>query len=335
MDNMQTNDDSKPVSGSSLLTKTPDFGTDGTPPPVSPPPSVPSTPPHCPSPPLLPSFSTDYLSRPRLQSSKEDNKDKLIEKILLILSIFVVVITFPFSLFCVFVVVRQFERIVILRHGKVHKNRAFGPGLIFYLPCIDNVKYTDLRINCYTVPPQECLTKDSLSVTVQAVIYYKVFDPLWAVINVSNFKLSTQFLAATILRNTVSSRKLSQLLKNRSDVSDYVLQRMKRLTFEWGISVIRTEIKDISLPLQLQKAMAAEAESSRLANAKIIVASSEIASTKSLQQATVMLMDNPWCMQLRYLQSLHMIAGPQTHTVVFPYSVDLIKKLFSDNDNNK
>ncbi|KAI8429114.1 hypothetical protein MSG28_007668 [Choristoneura fumiferana] len=180
-----------------------------------------------------------------------------------------------------------------------------------------------------------CLTKDSLSVTVQAVIYYKVFDPLWAVINVSNFKLSTQFLAATILRNTVSSRKLSQLLKNRSDVSDYVLQRMKRLTFEWGISVIRTEIKDISLPLQLQKAMAAEAESSRLANAKIIVASSEIASTKSLQQATVMLMDNPWCMQLRYLQSLHMIAGPQTHTVVFPYSVDLIKKLFSDNDNNK
>ncbi|XP_072941036.1 stomatin-like isoform X4 [Epargyreus clarus] len=226
-------------------------------------------------------------------------------------------------------IVRQFERAVILRNGKVYKQRVFGPGLIFYLPCVDSVKFTDLRTICYDVPPQEALTKDSLTISVDAVVFYKIDDPISAVVNVANYKVATQYLAATTLRNALGTRKLSEILINRPAVSYQVFQLMKHLTKNWGIQVVRVEIKDISLPLQLQKAMAAEAESTRLANAKIIVANAEIETAKNLQKATEMLMDNPFCMQLRYLQSLQMVAGDNTHTIVIPFSVDTFKNIFT------
>ncbi|XP_031769532.1 band 7 protein AGAP004871-like [Galleria mellonella] len=273
------------------------------------------------------SVSIDYSDRRVLRMQHKED-DKLIEKVLVFMSIILVIITFPLSLLCVFVTVRQFERAIILRNGKVHKNRAFGPGLICYLPCVDTIKFTDLRIICYAVPPQEALTKDSLTVAVDAVIYYKIYNPVRAVINVADYKMATQYLAATTLRNALGTTKLSELLLNRPTVSFQIFQQMKNITREWGIQVVRVEIKDISLPLQLQKAMAAEAESSRLANAKIIVAKAEIESTKNLQIATKLLMDNPLCMQLRYLQSLHMIAGDQTHTIVLPFSAETLKNIF-------
>ncbi|XP_050669123.1 band 7 protein CG42540-like isoform X2 [Leptidea sinapis] len=213
------------------------------------------------------------IDHPQILGNKED--DKLIEQLVVFISIILVIIAFPLSLFCIFVVSRQFERIIILRNGKVYKNRAFGPGLICYLPCVDSVKFVDLRTVCYEIPPQEALTKDSLTVSVDAVVFYKVYEPVWAVLNVANYG------------------------------------------------------KDIRLPLQLQKAMAAEAESSRLANAKIIVAKAEIEAMKSLQTATNLLMDNPMSIQLRYLQSLQTIAGDETHTIVFPFSVDSLRKIFN------
>ncbi|XP_045515959.1 uncharacterized protein LOC123708960 isoform X2 [Pieris brassicae] len=188
---------------------------------------------------------------------------------------------------------RQFERAVILRNGKVHKNKAFGPGLLFYLPCVDSVKFIDLRTFCYEVPPQEALTKDSLTVSVDAVVFYKVFEPVWAVINVNNYRIATQFLASTTLRNALGTTKLSDVLINRPVISKQVLELMKNTTKEWGVKVVKVEIKDIRLPLQLQKAMAAEAESTRLANAKIIVAKSEIETIRNLQVATTLLMENP------------------------------------------
>ncbi|XP_047507498.1 band 7 protein AGAP004871-like [Pieris napi] len=267
------------------------------------------------------------IFKPRLQLNKE--KDKLIEKFLIFMSIILVVLAFPLSLICIFVVSRQFERAVILRNGKVHKNKAFGPGLLFYLPCVDSVKFIDLRTFCYEVPPQEALTKDSLTVSVDAVVFYKVFEPVWAVINVSNYRIATQFLASTTLRNALGTTKLSDVLINRPVISQQVLELMKNTTKEWGVKVLKVEIKDIRLPLQLQKAMAAEAESTRLANAKIIVAKSEIETIKNLQVATTLLMENPMGMQLRYLQSLQLIAGEGTHTVVFPFSFEMFQKLFS------
>ncbi|XP_026739994.1 erythrocyte band 7 integral membrane protein-like isoform X2 [Trichoplusia ni] len=244
------------------------------------------------------------------------------------MSLFFVIILFPISLFTVFVAVRQFERAIILRNGKVRKNKAFGPGLVYFLPCVDTVKYTDLRIMCYAVPPQEALTKDSLTVSVDAVVYYKIWDPVWAVLNVADYRIATQFLAATTLRNALGNRKLAEILTDRPAVSNQVFQQMNNLTGDWGVKIVRVEVKDISLPLQLQKAMATEAESSRLANAKIIVAKSEIEATKNLQKATKMLMDNPLCMQLRYLQTLQTISSEKTHTIVMPFSSEIISRLF-------
>ncbi|XP_037299611.1 band 7 protein AGAP004871 [Manduca sexta] len=267
-----------------------------------------------------------YRGRHRIQNVK--GEDTCIEKFLVLLSLLLVVISFPLSLLCIFVVVRQFERAIILRNGKIHKNQAFGPGLTYYLPCVDTVKFIDLRIICYAVPPQEALTKDSLTVSVDAVVYYKVYDPVWAVINVADYDTATRYLAATTLRNALGTRKLTEILGDRPAVSSQVFINMKQMTREWGVKVVRVEIKDICLPLQLQKAMAAEAESSRLANAKIIVAKSEIESTRNLQKATTLLMDNPLCMQLRYLQSLHMISGDKTHTIVFPFSAEMLRKIF-------
>ncbi|XP_047527353.1 stomatin-like protein 3 [Vanessa atalanta] len=248
---------------------------------------------------------------------------------MVLISIILVILTFPLSLFCIFVVVRQFERAVILRNGKVHKNRAYGPGLIFYLPCVDTIKFIDLRTFVYSVPPQDVLTKDSLTVSVDAVVFYKITDPVLAVLSVTDYKLSTHYLAATTLRNALGTRKLSEVLANRPAVSHQVFELMKHIIRDWGIQIVRVEIKDIRLPIQLQKAMAVEAESTRLANAKIIVAKAEIESTKNLELATGILMDNPICMQLRYLQSLNTIAGEKTHTIVFPFSVDTFKKIFN------
>ncbi|XP_063532085.1 band 7 protein AGAP004871-like [Cydia strobilella] len=254
----------------------------------------------------------------------------MIEKFLVFLSVILVIILFPFSLACIFISVRQFERIVILRNGKILDNRCYGPGLICYLPCIDNIKYIDLRIMCHTLPPEECLTKDSLTLTVQAVVYYRVVDPLWSIINVADFNMSTKYLAATALRNTIGRHRLSELLVNRAEICSEVLEAMKPLTTKWGVFVIRIEMNNISIPLQLKQAMATEAVSLRLSNAKIMVAQAEIESTKSLEKATSMLMDNPLGMQLRYLQSLQSIAGDKTHTIVVPYSKDMLRSLFGN-----
>ncbi|CAH2107127.1 unnamed protein product [Euphydryas editha] len=264
---------------------------------------------------------------PRMQETQE--ADKLIEKIMILLSVIFVVFTLPLSLFCIFVVVRQFERAVILRNGKVYKNQTYGPGLTYYLPCVDSVKFIDLRTYVYAVPPQDALTKDSLTVSVDAVVFYKIIDPVLAVLSVTDYKVSTHYLAATTLRNALGTRKLSEVLANRPAVSHQVFELMKHIIRDWGIQVVRVEIKDIRLPTQLQKAMAVEAESTRLANAKIIVAQAEIESTKNLQLASDILLDNPVCMQLRYLQSLNTIAGEKTHTIVFPFSVELFKEIFN------
>ncbi|CAH0407865.1 unnamed protein product [Chilo suppressalis] len=251
-----------------------------------------------------------------------------IEKALVLLSIILVILAFPASLLLLFVSVHQFERVVILRNGKIRKNRAYGPGLVTYLPCVDDVKSIDLRINCYCVPPQEALTKDSLTISVDAVVYYKVRDPMSAVMNVADYKTSTQLLAATTLRNAIGNKKLVELLIDKPAMNQQILEQMNKFTKRWGIQVLRVDIKDIRLPIQLQKAMAAEAESSRLANAKIIVAKAEIESIVSLQKASAILAENPFCMQLRYLQSLQMMSGDNSHTIVFPFPTELMKKLF-------
>ncbi|CAB3243157.1 unnamed protein product [Arctia plantaginis] len=271
---------------------------------------------------------SEQLNLQLMRTTTAPKENSIVETVLVGLSILLLVLLFPLSLLVVFVKVRQFERVVILRNGKLRHRETYGPGLIFYLPCIDSLKFLDLRVICHSVHPQETLTKDSLSMTVDAVVYYKIKDPILAVMRVTDYKHSTQYIAATTLRNAIGSKKLSEILKDRRAVSLQVFESMRNMTHNWGVQVLRVEIKDIRLPLQLQKAMAAEAESTRLASAKIKVAKAEIECNRSLQTATEMLMDNQWGMTLRYLQSLQTISGDKTHTIVIPYSVETLKNIF-------
>ncbi|CAM6032209.1 unnamed protein product, partial [Sphagnum compactum] len=202
---------------------------------------------------------------------------------------------------------------------------ARGPGVFFVLPCIDNYCKVDLRTISFDVPPQEVLTKDSVTVSVDAVVYYRINDPLKAVVQVANYSHSTRLLAATTLRNVLGTRNLSELLTEREAISHTMQISLDDATDPWGVKVERVEIKDVSLPQNLQRAMAAEAESAREARAKVIAAEGELKASRALKEASEILVESPAALQLRYLQTLTTVASEKNSTIIFPLPIDLIK----------
>merc|ERR1740128_697981 len=165
--------------------------------------------------------------------------------------------------------VQEYQRAVIFRLGRVKKGGAVGPGLFWIIPCIDSIQVVDLRTVSFDVPPQEILTKDSVTVAVDAVVYYKISNPMASVCNVTNASQSTRFLAATTLRT------IQEILADREHTAKVILEQLDAATDPWGIRVERVEVKDVRLPQQLQRAMAAEAEATREARAKVIAAEGE------------------------------------------------------------
>ncbi|XP_072940925.1 band 7 protein AGAP004871-like isoform X1 [Epargyreus clarus] len=252
-----------------------------------------------------------------------------VERFATLMSFLLVIITFPFSLFECFKVVQEFERAVIFRLGRLRKGGARGPGLFFVLPCIDTYRKVDLRTVSFNVPPQEVLTRDSVTVAVDAVVYYRIKEPLNAVVRVADYSESTRLLAATTLRNVLGMRDLAQLLSDREAISHMMQANLHEATDPWGVEVERVEIKDVRLPLQLQRAMAAEAEADREARAKIIAAEGEIKASKALREASLVMIDNPMALQLRYLQSLNTISAEKTSTIIFPFPMDFLKSFMS------
>uniref|UniRef100_A0A7G3AUY6 Putative prohibitins and stomatins of the pid superfamily protein n=1 Tax=Lutzomyia longipalpis TaxID=7200 RepID=A0A7G3AUY6_LUTLO len=234
------------------------------------------------------------------------------------------VITLPFSLFFVFKVVAEYERAVIFRMGRLRAGGARGPGVFFVLPCIDEYCKVDLRTVSFDVPPQEVLTKDSVTVSVDAVVYYRISDPLKAVIQVANYSHSTRLLAATTLRNVLGTRNLSELLTEREAISHTMQVSLDEATDPWGVKVERVEIKDVSLPMQLQRAMAAEAEASREARAKVIAAEGEMKASRALKEASDIMSESPAALQLRYLQTLNTISSEKNSTIVFPLPLEIL-----------
>ncbi|GBP84959.1 Erythrocyte band 7 integral membrane protein [Eumeta japonica] len=240
-------------------------------------------------------------------------------------------------------IIREYERAIVFRFGRLRRG-ARGPGLVVVLPCTDTCLKIDLRTVSFDVPPQEVLTKDSVTVAVDAAVYYRVKDPLNAVMKVADywylkpneevnllnyFSFSTRLLAATTLRNVIGMRILSELLSEREAISHLMQSVLDLATDPWGVKVERVEIKDVRLPLQLQKAMAAEAEAVREARAKIVSAEGEIKASRALKEASQMMLDNPMVMQLRYLQSLNVISSDKNSTIVFPFPMDFFK-IFMD-----
>ena len=252
----------------------------------------------------------------------EDEKPTPIYYLLMTLSYFLIIITFPFSLFACIKIVQNYERAVIYRLGRL--DGAKGPGLFFIVPCLDSVHKVDLRTVSFDVPPQEVLTKDSVTVAVDAVVYYHVQDPAASINNAENSQYSTKLLAQTTLRNMLGTKSLSGILADKEEITNSMQLILDHATDPWGIKIERVEIKDVRLPQQMQRAMAAEAEAARDAKAKIIAAKGELDASKALKEAADVISQSNGALQLRYLQTLTTIAAERNSTIIFPLPMDVL-----------
>ncbi|XP_037091710.1 band 7 protein AGAP004871-like [Pollicipes pollicipes] len=240
------------------------------------------------------------------------------------LSYLLFIVTSPLTVWMCIKIVQEYERAVIFRLGRLRSGGAVGPGWFFVLPCIDAYSKVDLRSVSFDVPPQEILTKDSVTVAVDAVVYYRVSNPTVSVANVEDYARNTRLLAATTLRNALGTRTLSEILCEREEISTHMQETLDEATDPWGVKVERVEIKDVRLPMQLQRAMAAEAEASREAKAKVIAAEGEMRASRSLKEAADVINESPAALQLRYLQTLNTISAEKNSTIIFPLPVDIL-----------
>ncbi|KAG9463215.1 hypothetical protein GDO78_022196 [Eleutherodactylus coqui] len=196
--------------------------------------------------------------------------------------------------------------------------------LFFVLPCTDSFIKVDMRTISFDIPPQEILTKDSVTVSVDGVVYYRVQNATLAVANITNADSATRLLAQTTLRNVLGTKNLSQILSDREEIAHNMQSTLDVATDDWGIKVERVEIKDVKLPVQLQRAMAAEAEAAREARAKVIAAEGEMNASRALKEASIVISESPAALQLRYLQTLTTIAAEKNSTIVFPLPIDML-----------
>jgi regulator of protease activity HflC (stomatin/prohibitin superfamily) len=222
-------------------------------------------------------------------------------------------------------VFREYERGVVFTLGRF--GRVAGPGLVLVIPGIQQVVRTDLRTVVDVVPPQDVITRDNVSVKVNAVIYYRMVDPQRAVINVANFMAATSQLAQTTLRSVLGKHELDELLGERDKLNHDIQAILDKHTDPWGIKVSNVEIKDVDLNQSMVRAIALQAEAERLRRAKIINAEGEQQAAEKLVEAGRMLAPEPSAMQLRYFAALHDIAGEKASTIVFPLPIDLFQKL--------
>ncbi|CAF2890967.1 unnamed protein product [Rotaria sp. Silwood2] len=244
--------------------------------------------------------------------------------ILIIFSYFLVILTFPVTLFCSINVVQEYQRAVIFRLGRILPGGAKGPGLFFILPCVDTITKVDLRTTTFNVPPQEILTRDSVTVSVDAVIYSRIVDPVTSVTKVNNVASATQLLAQTALRNILGTKTLQEILSERETIADQMEIQLDQGSSSWGIKVERVEITDVRLPQSMQRSMAAEAEASREARAKVIAAEGEQKASRQLKEAADVIAESPIALQLRYLQTLTQISAEKNSTIIFPIPVEFL-----------
>ena len=222
-------------------------------------------------------------------------------------------------------VVQQYERGVIFVLGRLIG--AKGPGLFLVPPFISRMMKVDLRIVTLTVPPQEVITRDNVTIKVTAVIYFYVVDPSAAVVNVVNFNQATSQIGQTTLRNVLGQSELDELLAERNKINRDLQAIIDEQTERWGVKVTAVEIKDVELPASMQRAMAKQAEAEREKRAKVIHAQGELLASTQLAQAAAVIGSQPAALQLRYLQTLTEIAVEKNSTIVFPLPLDLVAPL--------
>jgi regulator of protease activity HflC (stomatin/prohibitin superfamily) len=219
-------------------------------------------------------------------------------------------------------IVTEYERGVIFRLGRLVG--AKGPGLFLIIPFIDRMVKVDLRVVTMDVPAQEVITKDNVTVRVNAVVYFRVVDPEASVVKVLDHIRATSQISQTTLRNVLGQSELDELLASREKLNQMLQQIIDEHTDPWGIKVSTVEIKDVELPETMRRSMAAQAEAERERRAKIIHAEGEFQASEKLAQAATVIAEEPVTLQLRYLQTLTEIASEKNSTLVFPLPIDLI-----------
>jgi len=237
------------------------------------------------------------------------------------------VLLFPLALPAGLKVIREYERAVIFRLGRVKSVKASGPGLFCVIPCTDTFRLVDKRTVSFDIPAQEILTKDNVTVTVNGVVFYRVTDSNASIVQVENASMSTHLLAQTTLRNTLGDYTLAGLLSERQAIHHELQRALDLATDPWGIYVERVEVRDVLLPNKLQRAMAAEAEAAREARAKVIAADGEKGASINLEKAAHEIEKCPTAFQLRYLQTLQSISVEKSSTIVVPLPNEILRKM--------
>lgn len=230
----------------------------------------------------------------------------------------------------IFRIVPQYERLVIFRLGKlVHKEGGHGPGLVIVLPLIDSVRKVSIRTVALDVPPQDIITRDNVTLNVNAVVYYRVMVPEKAIVEVEDYLYATSQLAQTTLRSVCGQADLDTILGEREAINDKLQLLLDEQTEPWGVKVINVEIKNVDLPKEMQRAMGRQAEAERERRSKIIAAEGELQASETLAKAASKLAAEPTTIQLRYLQTLAEIATENSSTIVFPLPVELMTHLLN------
>jgi regulator of protease activity HflC (stomatin/prohibitin superfamily) len=241
-----------------------------------------------------------------------------------------IVILFVFFLLKSWInILREYERAVVFRLGRLDPTPR-GPGLVFIFYPIEKIVRVSLRTVTLDVPPQDVITRDNVSVKVNAVVYFRVFEPTKAIVEVENYLYATSQLAQTTLRSILGEVELDGLLSEREALNARLQQILDLHTDPWGIKVSMVEVKHVDLPQEMQRAMAKQAEAEREKRAKIIHARGELEASVSLSEAANQISKNPTTIQLRYLQTLTEIATEKNSTIIFPLPIDLVAHLLKN-----
>lgn len=222
-------------------------------------------------------------------------------------------------------IVSEYEKGVIFRLGRVVGAR--GPGLFFVIPGIERMQVVDLRTITLDVPPQDCITRDNVTIRVNAIVYYRVMDPIKAVVQIKNYNLGTAQIAQTTMRSVVGQVELDDLLSERERINNELQDIIDEATDPWGVKVTLVEVKDVELPAVMQRVMTRQAEADRERRAKIIHAEGELQAAMQLKEAAAQMSTEPMSLQLRYLQTLTEIAAENNSTIIFPLPLELIETM--------
>jgi regulator of protease activity HflC (stomatin/prohibitin superfamily) len=242
--------------------------------------------------------------------------------------VFLIIVLF-FILSSAIKILMEYERGVIFRLGRY--TRTGGPGLTLIIPFIEQLRRIDLRLVTMDVPPQDVITRDNVSVKVNAVLYFRVIKPEDAVINVEDFLYATSQLAQTTLRSVLGQAQLDELLSAREKINEELQTILDRQTDPWGIKVTNVEVKHVDLPQEMQRVMARQAEAERERRAKVINAEGEFQAATRLAEAAAIIAVHPQALQLRFLQTLTEVASENNSTILFPIPIDLLTPFLRGN----